>query len=442
MTASVNRFWESVSKSTSRTRWVLAAMTALQVLWLGVIWATGAASNARKIPFLIVYTLIVGTLAQVLPLRVESWWNRWIEALAPRRRRVIAGLVLVGGIAGCIYAHYQNVLTDEGYLLQASGIIADRGVRAFFSGYSEIKWLGGQHPPLIPLIYGSAMRIVGTRLLPLRAIAVLVTTGTVVLTYRLGEAWFDPVTGLLAAFLFVSMPYCLRMGTAVLTDMPVTFLFLLGVFLIQQLPARRSFGLASLAGVVIGLGLLSKYTMFLIYPVLALHCIAQKRMRQVPAQLALSILVSLLVFGAWMTFAYARGIFGRQVETVTHYAGMVVRGGWMYMVEMLSTELTSAVGLYNLPVLFLGVIASLRQRLESDLSLLLWIVAVFAAVTLTLPDPRYFMPMFPALAIAMARGTRTFRLSESRIIMLALLLAGGALCLFADWYRAAFLFLQ
>ena len=421
------------------TRRVLVAMAALQVLWFGVIWATGAASNAWKIPFLLVYTLIAGTLVQVIPLHLESWLDRRAEMLKPTRRRVIVGLVLVVGMVGCIYAHYQEVLTDEAFLLRASRIAAERGVGWFFSGYSEIKWLGGQHPPLIPLIYGIAIRAAGPRLLPLRAIALLVTIGTVVVTYLLGEAWFDASTGIAAALSLVAMPYTLRMGTAVLTDMPVTLFFLLSLFLIEELADSHSFVLACLTGVVIGLGLLSKYTMLLIYPVLALHYAMRVRLRRVSAQLSVCILVSAIIFGAWLTFAYAKGIFAAQVKTVTSYVGVVTGGNWRYLLEMVSTEVPSAVGLYNLPVLCMGVIWSLRQRCESDLSLLLWIGPVSTIVTLTLPDPRYFMPAFPALAIAMARGIRGFRLSASRIVMLFFLLLGGTLYLFVDWYRATFL---
>ena len=424
-----------------RARYIMAAMTGVQLLWLVVIWATAAASNAWKLPFLLAYTVVVGALVQVLPFRLDSWLDRQIEMLLQRPHLVIVGLVLIVGIAGCTYAGFQNVLTDEGFLLQAAEIAADRGVSSFFSGYGEIKWLGGQHPPLIPLIYGTAMRVVGPRLLPLRAIAVLTTIGTVVVTYLLGEAWFDARTGIAAALFFVAMPYTLRMGTAVLTDMPVTFLFVLGLFLIHQLSARQSYFMAVLAGVVMGLGLVSKYTMLLIYPVLAAQYATHKRLRQVSVQLAVCFLTSVVVFGAWLAFAYAHEIFARQVQTVTRYAGAVTGGGWRYMVEMLSTELTSAVGLYNLPLLFMGVIFSVRQRRESDLSLLLWILPVFCIVALTLPDPRYFMPAFPALAIAMAGGVHSSNLSLPRIILLAQLLLGGALYLFADWYRAAFLFL-
>jgi hypothetical protein len=52
------------------------------------------------------------------------------------------------------------------------------------------------------------------------------------------------------------------------------------------------------------------------------------------------------------------------------------------------------------------------------------------------------MPAFPGLAIVMARGIERFFKAPQKAVLLALLLCGGALYLFADWYRAAFLFLR
>ena len=112
------------------------------------------------------------------------------------------------------------------------------------------------------------------------------------------------------------------------------------------------------------------------------------------------------------------------------------------MIEMLTTELTSAVGFYTLPLILLGALHAMHKRSEADLALLLWILPVFGIVAFTLPDPRYFMPAFPGFAIAMARGSQRFRRVAPRLVLLALLLCGGSLYLFADWHRAAFLFLR
>jgi len=52
------------------------------------------------------------------------------------------------------------------------------------------------------------------------------------------------------------------------------------------------------------------------------------------------------------------------------------------------------------------------------------------------------MPTFPTLAVLMACGLRCIPKAAEQVVLLALLYCGGALYLFADWDRAAFLFLR
>jgi hypothetical protein len=56
---------------------------------------------------------------------------------------------------------------------------------------------------------------------------------------------------------------------------------------------------------------------------------------------------------------------------------------------------------------------------------------------LTLPGPRYFFPMFPALAIVMAYGFRDYEGEAARCLLAALLFASASLYLFVDWPQAA-----
>lgn len=60
----------------------------------------------------------------------------------------------------------------------------------------------------------------------------------------------------------------------------------------------------------------------------------------------------------------------------------------------------------------------------------------FLPFLLTLPDPRYFMPSFPALAILMAHGVRTIGKESFRIVTLALLLSLSSLWVYTDFNQA------
>jgi 4-amino-4-deoxy-L-arabinose transferase-like glycosyltransferase len=425
-------------------RHLLAAMTALQVLWLSVIWITGAAYHWQKLGPLIIYTIIAGVTVYLIPAAFASRLGRIQGYLAQDKRRLIFGLCVAFLTAAIVYASYQEPLNDEVSLFRASRIVAVRGVAAFFADYTDIYWLGGQHPPLAPLVYGFAMRVLGVDILSLRSIAITLTLGAVLLTYRLGEDLYDTRTGLLAALLLIAVPYTLRMGTALLTDMPIEFFFVLSLLLIRRLLRAPSFPLAVAIGILVGAGLLCKYTMAFIYPVLLCYFATDNGFRRVKPHLGVLLLTSLGLLIIWLAYAYRTDIITSHAETISGYAGVVTSGmgGLKYMIEMISTELTSALGLYNIPFLFLGGLHLLQQRSKSDLFLLLWIIPVFAIVALTLPDPRYFMPAFPALALAMARGMERFFKVPQKVILLALLLCGGSLYLYADWNRATYMFMR
>jgi hypothetical protein len=427
-----------------QTRTLLAAMIFLQVLWLVTVWMMGATSNWRKLPLLLVYSVVVGVMIGHAPADFVSRIRQIKERLIQNERSLILILCGVVLMAGVVYAHYQRPYVDEEHNFDASKIVAEEGVGQFLANYASLPWLGEQHPPLMPLVYGFAMRILGVNLFVIRLISPVLAIATVLLAYLLGNELYDRDTGLLAAFLLLSFPLFLRMGTAALTDIPVTFFFSLALFLTLRLLRTPSYWLAGVAGLSIGAGLLSKYTMVLIYPVLLSYVAVSGPFRRLRYHLLVLTLVSMGILGIWLAYAYRSGVLAAQQDRIAFYAGIVTttRGGKRWMLEMVSTRLTSALGFYNIPTLFLGGLDLVRRRSQSDLFVLLWMAVVFMVLILTLPDARYFMPTFPALAIGIARGLRRIPGATERAALLALLYCGGALYLFVDLYRAPHLFLR
>ncbi|EDN72288.1 membrane protein [Beggiatoa sp. SS] len=103
-----------------------------------------------------------------------------------------------------------------------------------------------------------------------------------------------------------------------------------------------------------------------------------------------------------------------------------------YRLKALFIEIPSALGVYNIPLLLLGGLTLVRKRSQSDLFILLWITLVFVPIMLILPDNRYFMPAFPALAIAMAHGVRLIPSVIEPAVVLALLYSMSTLYLFVS----------
>ena len=437
----------SIVERLTKTPVLLASMALLQVLWLAAIWLTGAAAQGEqwKLLSLAIYTVVAGVAVAFFPTAWASRFEQLKNSLVQNERRLVLILSVSVLVVAAFFAAYQRVLTDESHLLRAARVVAGQGLAPFFANYSQIQWLGRQHPPLAPLAFGLAMSLLGTNLFVLRLVALLLTVATVIVTYFLGAELYDRETGWLAALFLLSFPYFLRMGSAVLTDVPVTLFFTLGLYLTQRLLRRPTFPLAVAAGITIVAGLLTKYTMVLVYPIIAGWVVIYSSARRLKAYLAMLALVSFGMLALWLALAYSGGILAAQSKTLIAYAGVATspHGGMRWALEMLSTRLPSALGVYNFPLILLGGSCLLKTRSKADWLILVWVGVVFVTVALTLPDARYFMPAFPALGIALARaGVKRFYAAPGRVVTLALLYCGGALYLFVDWFRAGYIFIQ
>ena len=141
----------------------------------------------------------------------------------------------------------------------------------------------------------------------------------------------------------------------------------------------------------------------------------------------------------WLGYAAYHGLLEGQFQNLLHHAGSTLTTSWgvRWLFESVFLRLPSGIGIYNVPLLLLGGWLLVWQRSRSDLFLLVWMSAVCLPLIFTLPGPRYFFPAFPAFALTMIQGLGWVQEGAARVVLLALLYAGGNLYLFVDWYRAA-----
>ena len=418
-------------------------MIALQVFWLTAIWLTGASTNLNKLLTIGIYTMASGAAVGLMPKTFLTKISRVRGILAQNEKLFVLSLSVVVLLVGVAYATFQRVwFYDEINSFEASKIVAVDGLATFFRDYSEIDWLGKQHPPLVPLTYGLAMRIFGTDLLVIRLVSLVFGIGTFLVTFLLGRELYDQSTGLLAAVLLLSFPLIFRLGTTAMTDMQVTFLFSLALLLTLHLARAPTFRLSIALGVTLGVGLLSKYTMVFIYPLLFSLFLISSRFRRLKVHLGIAALISGTMLAMWLLYASEIGVLAGQRETLDIEPGWFVRNSWglKLTVNSLLTRLPSAFGVYNIPIILLGGYVIIRRRQQSDVFIFLWVAIMSLLLVVTLPDHRYFMPTFPALAILMALWLRYIPEAVDRVVVLALLCCGGALYLFVDWFREAQLF--
>ncbi|MBV7340111.1 hypothetical protein KFU94_70280 [Chloroflexi bacterium TSY] len=131
-----------------------------------------------------------------------------------------------------------------------------------------------------------------------------------------------------------------------------------------------------------------------------------------------------------------------KIQHTVSFFRLRVKYGTRVALETLLTRLPSALGVYSIPIMALGLVAFWKRRTWTEWFILAWIVLIWVPLLLTLPDHRYFMLSFPALALLAAHGLQATSDRMMQVLLLALLYCGGSLYLFVDWSRGTHLFLN
>lgn len=444
-------------------------MGLLQLLWLAVIVGTGTSTRYGLILALAIFS-VAATLAVIyLPDRIILKFKEPIDRLLISEKRTLLALALATILIGVFYACIQHLWGDEKESFRVATILSSNPL---VTAYMESGWMMN-HPPLIPLIYGFVIRLFGANLLYLRLVSVLFLAGVLTVTYLLGRELYGRDMGYLAPILFLSFPLVVRLGASAMLDVQLAFFFCLAMWMLVRLAGQPSVWLACAAGAVVGLGLLTKYIMIFIFVVLFFFVLLLPRFRKIKFHLLVVTLVSASIFAGWLSYANSIGLLPRQIEKILNFSGIYhVVGNWVEEnqapsspsaqpesqgesldqgdrmqsgilrlgLESLLTRIPSSLGVHYAPLIILGMLYLIKDKNPANSIILLWIGAVSAALFLTLPDHRYFLPVFPAIAIAVARVLRRFPVYAERTIILGLLFEAGNLYLFASWIREAHFF--
>jgi 4-amino-4-deoxy-L-arabinose transferase-like glycosyltransferase len=466
------------SKWFLQSRPFLIVLTGLHLLWLAAIGLSGANTNWSRLLFLLMFSVLAGASVVFLPSSVLSKLVGFKEWLLQEEKRIFFVLGLAALVFGLVYAFYQRMWPNEKSIFNASQMVAAEGLQGIATAYSKMSMLRYQHPPLIPLMFGTTLSLLGVNLIFLRLVSVCFLIATVILTYLIGRRLYNRETGLLAALFFLFFPLTIRLGAAALMDIELAFFFCLALLLSFRLLRKPSYGLAVILGCVIGLGLLTKYIMGIFYFVLLAYFIINPSFRKLKGQLAVAILVSACLFAVWIVYAFQAGYLSSQVDRILNVSGVyqLVRGIGgeetapvvsdlqtpaeesidaeedsanpvrrsdivQLGLESLFTRLPSSLGVHFIPLLLMGAIYLIRRRTQSDWFVLLWIGVMCSILILTLPGHRYFLATFPAMAIVIARFFSRNREITERAILLSLLFSIAAMVLYVDWARESTIFI-
>lgn len=450
---------------------VLFLLLAFHLAWLVGIWITGASENLPKL--LIAGGLsLFGYLAINLSPEVEfEKVGNGINWLANNQTAFLRLLTIVMLVFGILYASQQRVWPfDEERNFGASRVIAEQGLDVFFDRYAQNNYLANRHPPLIFIVNGLVMTVFGSSLLTMRIVTLMFGIGALMASYFLASSLYDKKIAVLTVLVLLTYPLIFRESTAGLLDVQATLFFVLTLYVAWKLAEKPSWKYGVVLGFSLGLGLLTKYMVMFIIPLLFLLFIFQKNIRAliIPAILSLSVAGALFLVWTW----YGSQI-GVRVPTVAGFSPsdlfaskqvvnpgpsqsgpviedfdispgffLLTESGRGFLLNSLITRLPSALGAYNLPLILLGAFVVLRQKSASNFFVLMWLGVVSLLLVLTLPDHRYFMVVFPAVAMISARWLETQSdVDLGRVTLLMLFCQIGSLYIFVDWKRATELFI-
>ena len=490
------------------TNLILTAMllyaVSLPIRWL--LWFLEISPYLENIPILFIFTLAFGTLLIVSPRASWASLVRLRERLGQHHWLAFALFALLILAIDSIYFVIVKCGADERALLSVVQTLNKQGVAHFFANYAQMPWLGTQHPPLAALGAGGAVHLFGGNvLITTRAVTGLLGLAIAGCTYLIARQLYDRQTALMAAFLLFALRNFYLFNIRAANDLYVTFFFTLTVLLLMYVNtttrnlSSQSLWWAVAAGISLGLGLLSKYTMVLAYlllPAMIWWPFAHQACPNSPQsdalslskgwgeegrgridttksvpfggksfwfgirQLTIVIAVSFLFLAGWLWHLNELGLFQQQVATILYYIGFEVESSSegikvieykgfnalriRFLIRALTYKIPSYIGLYNLPLIALGLWVYFIQRrlvltqegkanvMWSNRFVLLWLAVIFIPVLLTLPVARYLFPAYPALAIMMAHGLRTMCKEPTRVVIFVVVLSLSSLVFYVE----------
>jgi len=272
--------------------------------------------------------------------------------------------------------------------------------------------------------------------------------------YGVGKVLFDRRVGLLAAFLVSMYPLVFNHMRTYMLDLPLTSMVVLAIFLLLKSDGFTNKKYSLFFAIASGLGLLIKFNfaLFILGPLtLTLYKIFRKvGFKQVWRNIAAAIFIVILIsfrFYGLKFWEVANRIYGCSwFYAASFYPGYspasilqrCLAMGTDYLFFFLKDCFNSSVS----PVLFIlfifGVFSNKRQRgiLFTWLVLPLLLLAFFFYY----PDQsRYFMPVFPALALISSAGIMSLKSIKLRRVFVILAVVLGCLQYFAIAYRIDFL---
>lgn len=317
-------------------------------------------------------------------------------------------------------------------------------------------------PPLLAWVIAGAEHICGSTETCVRAPSALFHFGVSLASFAIGQALYDTRTGFWAAMLTALGTGTIFSARIVSTDVPLLFFWAIALLAYVHLCQKPQWAWAVVLGVALGAGLLAKYAMVYFFAGIVLAAFVDKSSRAVlrQPQLWLAIVIAIITVSPNLLWNYANGfltlrhagnavvgeditpslrrpleflvaqfgvfgpvVFGIAVATILRFASPLLRSTDRMLMAFAITPLvvvtaTAAVvhayanwaapSFVSLAVLAAGIIVRRNWRSLLWISVVVGILAQFAAVGLDAFAPQVYIPFADTNPYYRTLGWKTF----------------------------------
>lgn len=332
-----------------------------------------------------------------------AWWASRI----PWNARLVVPLLGLPAFLGCVplWSEPEVIVDAARYFVQA------KHLALYGIGHFASEW-GRQIPawtdlPLVPFLYGMLFSFAGETRLPIQLFNSLLFAGTVVLTYRIGNALWDRPTGMCGAVLLLGMPYLLTQVPLMLVDVPAMFFFALAAYAAITATERGGGVRLLAAAVALALAALAKYSAWIVLAIPPILALFRSRGEWRPALAR----AAAIVLGA---VALAGAVLLAKAEVIAGQIALL----WSYQLPALERWQEGPISTFLFqihPFVTLAALVSVVLAIVQGNSRYAVIGAVaLLALVLGGRRIRYLVIAMPMLALAAAYGLRVLRQIPTR----------------------------
>ena len=305
------------------------------------------------------------------------------------------------------------ILSTTHYPLDWDEVVHLNGAVALQAGHFTSFVNSAFYPPLFDCLTVFSFYAFGVSLFSARLVSVMFAFLSLWVVFELTQKMFDSKTALLAAVLLAVMPGFFWLSRLALLETMLLFFLTLSLLLFYLWLQNKQDRYMVLAGLSVGLGILTKYQMVVAVVVMAVSLLflARGLLKRAFLRFTLLVVTAVLVVVPWIVVAY-------QVYASTFLTQ------WLYALQVGNPEKLAYSSRFPAPIFYfidmvwpydafhpisialyaLGlaglVFLALRHR-KADKFVLVWFACVYVFFTLiTNKEWRYVLPLFPTLAIA------------------------------------------